>query len=120
MENLRGIGEKIAKKIKELLTTGKINKLESLQGEEKNVARGKLSEVWGVGPSKANELYGLGIKTIEDMRKRTDLLNRNQKIGLKYFEEFQQKIPREKVTRMFEFVCNAMETMVPSLDLYHI
>lgn len=104
MENLRGIGDKIAKKIKELLTTGKINKLETLQGEEKNIARGKLSEVWGVGPSKANELYGMGIKTIEELRKHTDLLNRNQKIGLKYFEEFQQKIPREKVGKMFEFV----------------
>lgn len=30
VENLRGIGEKISKKIKELLTTGKINKLETL------------------------------------------------------------------------------------------
>jgi hypothetical protein len=36
----------------------------------------------------------MGIKSIDELKKRTDLLNKNQKLGLKYFEEFQQKIPR--------------------------
>lgn len=120
VENLRGIGDKIAKKIKELLETGKINKLETLQNSEKNIARGKLSEVWGIGPSKANELYNMGIKTIEELRLRTDLLNKNQKIGIKYYDDFQMKIPREKVGKMFEFVRNVIETMVPSIDMYCI
>jgi DNA polymerase/3'-5' exonuclease PolX len=118
VENLRGIGDKISKKIKELLDTGKINKLETLQSSEKNIARGMLSEVWGIGPSKANELYTMGIKTLEDLSKRTDLLNRNQKIGLKYFEDLQRKIPREKVAKMFDFVRNIIETLVISLDMY--
>ncbi len=91
-----------------------------MQNQQKNIARGKLSEVWGIGPSKANELYNMGIKTIEDLKKRTDLLNKNQKIGLKYFEDFQKKIPREKVNKMFQYVRNVVETMVVSIDMYNI
>ena len=51
-------------------------------------------KVWGIGPSKAQQLYKEGIKTIEQLRERTDLLNKNQRLGLKYYEDFLKKIPR--------------------------
>jgi len=88
VENIKGIGKKISDKIKELLGTGRISKLEKLQGSEKNMVLGELTKIWGVGPSKANELYQEGIKSIDELRKRTDLLTKNQKLGLKYFSEF--------------------------------
>jgi DNA polymerase/3'-5' exonuclease PolX len=40
VENIKGIGKKISDKIKELLSTGKINKLETLQSSEKNIILG--------------------------------------------------------------------------------
>ena len=40
VENIKGIGKKILDKIKELLSTGKINKLETLQSSEKNIILG--------------------------------------------------------------------------------
>lgn len=57
----------------------------------------KLCEVWGIGPATASDLYSRGIKTIEDLRKHEHLLTKNQRMGLKYFEEFKQKIPRSEV-----------------------
>ena len=60
--------------------------------------------MWGVGPSKARELYSSGIRSIADLRAHTHLLTRNQKIGLRYFEELEQKIPRDKVTSAFRYV----------------
>jgi hypothetical protein len=35
-------------------------------------------------------------------------LNKNQKIGLKYYDDFEKKIPREKVSKMFELVRNVI------------
>lgn len=72
------------KKVKELLHTGKLEKLESLQRNEKRAVIQEFCRVWGIGPNKAEELYSLGIRTVDELRKRTDLLNKNQKIGLKY------------------------------------
>lgn len=51
---IKGIGRKIADKIKELMQTGKINKLETFQLNEKMVVCGQLCQIWGVGGSKAN------------------------------------------------------------------
>ena len=51
-------------------------------------------KIWGVGPSKAQEIYSKGIRSIEELKTKTDLLNKNQKIGLKYYEDLLHKIPR--------------------------
>jgi hypothetical protein len=48
----------------------------------------------------------MGIKTVEQLKKdekAQTILNKRQKIGLKYFEEFNMRIPREKVTRISEY-----------------
>ena len=120
VENIKGIGKKISDKVKELLTTGKVSKLEKLQQSEKNVVGVELSKVWGIGPTKAMELYSSGIKSIADLRHHPHLLNKNQKIGLKYFEDLEQKIPRDKVTRAFEKVKEVFSKLVHSIDEYRM
>lgn len=51
---LVGIGPKIKLKIKEIIRTGRLSKLEELNQSEEVVAMGQLSRVWGIGPAKAN------------------------------------------------------------------
>ena len=68
-----------------------------------------MTRVWGIGSAKAKDLYDTrGIKTIEQLREAVkhheDLLTKNQKIGLKYLEDLEIRIPRKKVTLMFEYV----------------
>lgn len=53
VENIKGVGKKISDKIKELLGTGKISKLENMKGSEKNIVLAQFSQIWGIGPSKA-------------------------------------------------------------------
>lgn len=58
-----------------------------------------------IGPSKARQLVTKhNIKTIEELRNNTHLLNRNQLIGLKHFEDFQLKIPREELKDIYHTV----------------
>ena len=66
--DIPGIGEGIAKKIKELIETGKLEYLERLKKEipEELI---KLMEIPGVGPKKALVLYKkLGITTVDQLR----------------------------------------------------
>jgi len=66
--DIPGIGEGIAKKIKELIETGKLEYLERLKREipEELI---KLMEIPGVGPKKALVLYKkLGITTVDQLR----------------------------------------------------
>jgi len=89
-----GIGSTIMEKLNEYVETGTLRVLE----REKNNPINILGEIYGVGPKKAKELVDKGIKTIDDLRNRQDeLLNDIQKVGLKYYEQIQERIPRAEI-----------------------
>ena len=48
-KKLDGVGEKIAKKIDEILSTGKLAKLEKIRASESSQAINFLTEVTGIG-----------------------------------------------------------------------
>lgn len=108
---LPGIGEKIAKKIDEFLETGKLRKLETIKQDENNVAINLLTRVSGIGPTKAKELVDAGIKTIEDLKKHQDKLTHHQKIGLKYFEDFEKRIPRKEIEEIEKILKDAIKEL---------
>ena len=58
-----------------------------------------FGEVWGVGPATALKLYEKGHRTLDDLRKDESLTNA-QRIGLKYFDDIKQRIPRHEVSNM--------------------
>lgn len=97
---LAGIGDKIEKKIDEFIQTGKLQKLEKIRASDTNMAITELTKVTGIGPANAQKLVQEGIMSIEDLRKHTDKLNHHQQIGLKHFEDFEKKIPREEMLKL--------------------
>ncbi|KAF2896363.1 hypothetical protein ILUMI_09826 [Ignelater luminosus] len=94
---LSGIGDKISKKIDEILQTGKLQKLENIHNDASSIAINLLTRVSGIGPAKARQLVDMDIKTIEDLHKHTDKLTHHQIIGLKYLDDFEKKIPRSEI-----------------------
>lgn len=97
VEQLRGkpgIGETIMEKLKEFSETGTLRLLE----REKNNPENILSDVYGVGPKKAQELVKKGVGSIAELRARQEeLLNDVQKVGLKYYEDILERIPRSEI-----------------------
>nr|CAD29142.1 chimeric DNA-directed DNA polymerase bf2-7 [synthetic construct] len=91
-KKLPGVGTKIAEKIDEFLATGKLRKLEKIRQDDTSSSINFLTRVTGIGPSAARKLVDEGIKTLEDLRKNEDKLNHHQRIGLKYFEDFEKRI----------------------------
>ncbi|XP_043191307.1 DNA polymerase beta-like isoform X2 [Amphibalanus amphitrite] len=94
---LAGIGRKIADKIDEFLQTGHLRKLDKIRASDVAVATAELSRVSGIGPAKARQLIDGGVRTLEELRARPELLNRHQTLGLRYVTEFESRIPRQEV-----------------------
>ncbi|KAF7283656.1 DNA polymerase beta-like [Rhynchophorus ferrugineus] len=94
---LPGIGEKIFKKIDEFLQTGKLQKLENIHQDKTSQAINLLTRVSGIGPAKAQKLVDSGIKTLDQLSKHQNLLSHHQIVGLKYFDDFEKKIPRTEI-----------------------
>ena len=111
-----GIGDTIMKKIKEYIDTGKLNILE----REKDNPVLIFTKIYGVGPKKAQELVNkYKFNTIQDLREaiygidikgqitntvglsilRHDILNDKQIIGLRYYEDILERIPRDEIDK---------------------
>ena len=105
---------KIRKYVGEILNTGKLRALEELRARPDVRSCVELSGIHGVGPVTARNLFNRGFKSIADLRKRAapDTLTSTQQIGLKYYEEFQERIPREEVAYIATAVREAANTFM--------
>jgi NAD-dependent DNA ligase len=94
-----GIGETIMQKIAEYVETGAIQVLERERADPRNI----FAEIYGIGPKKAADLVEKGISTIAELRRRQDeVLNSVQKVGLQYYEDILQRIPRQEIDQYNE------------------
>ena len=98
---IKGIGEKIEKKIKEILETGHLQSADRARELYPIDALDTFQNIYGVGPAKATELTKQGIRSIAELRSAVlanpKLLNDKQKVGLKYYEPLLERIPREEM-----------------------
>ena len=99
LNGIKNIGSSIVKKLKEYVDTGKIALLE----KEKNDPVNLLMNVYGIGPKKAEKLVAKGITTIAQLKeankKDPELLTRNMKQGLEYYDDIMQRIPRDEIVK---------------------
>ncbi|KOB74653.1 DNA polymerase beta [Operophtera brumata] len=116
-KKLSGIGDKISKKIDEFLQTGKLRKLENIHQDEDAQAINTLTRVTGVGPVKAAEFVRNGIKSIEDLRNNIDKLTHHQTIGVRYFEDFEKKIPRKEIQDIEGKLKNLIKNLDPEFTV---
>lgn len=100
LQEIKGMGDQIKKKIKEILDTGILKSAEKVKEHYHIDVLDQLQNIYGIGPAKATELVQGGIRSIQQLRdesKNTKLLNDKQKIGLKYYEELLERIPRDEM-----------------------
>ena len=96
--SVKGIGSSLYEKIETILKTGTCPQYESI----KNINDPRISfiDIYKIGDKKANELVDSGFTSIQDLRDCEDIenyLTKAQILGLKYYEDFKQKIPREEI-----------------------
>lgn len=115
LEGKKAIGSTILSKFKKYLANGSLDIFEREKekpGYELNEVYDEFSNIYGVGPKKAQDLIDKGIKSMDELRERqNEVLNDNQKAGLKYYDDIMKRIPRKEIdeyneifTRVFDKV----------------
>jgi DNA ligase (NAD+) len=111
LNEMPGIGPTISEKLNEYVETGTLQLIEREKTNPINI----LSDVYGIGPKKAEELVKLGVTSIAELRKRQDeLLNNVQKIGLAFYENIQERIPRAEITEYETLFNGIFSKIIPN------
>jgi DNA polymerase beta len=118
LKGIQGIGDKIRAKIDEIFATGVLASAERTKASGTLSALETFQGIYGIGPAKASALVKAGYKTITDLRtavsKDPSLLNTNQTLGLKYYEDLLERIPRAEMDQhaaLLSKACPAALTM---------
>jgi len=108
LKGIKGIGAKMEKKIKEILETGILESAQKAKEAYNIDALEALQNIYGVGPTAATALVKGGITSIEQLREaikeNPKLLNDKQKIGLKYYEDLLERIPRSEMVEHHKII----------------
>lgn len=113
--NLPMVGERLAKKIEEIVLTNRLRRLESAKMEPNDHIFQKFLKIYGVGPKQAQQWIQNGHKTIEDLKAHAHL-TKSESIGIKHYDDFNTRIPRNEVTAMGEFVKKVAATIDPKVE----
>ncbi|XP_067951035.1 DNA polymerase lambda-like isoform X2 [Watersipora subatra] len=108
------VGKSLAEKIVEIAESGRFEKLENLQSDDGLLAIKLFMRIWGVGVETATKWSNQGLRSLDDVKDKVNL-TANQKVGLKYFEDFDERMPREEVAKIEAVVRDVLRNIDPGL-----
>ncbi|RVD85571.1 uncharacterized protein DFL_003889 [Arthrobotrys flagrans] len=95
-------------------------RLEVLEEIEKSVYYKTLKlfyNIWGAGSHSAQSFYKQGFRDLDDLvEHHWEKLTRVQQIGVKFYDEFQDKIPRDEVISIRDSVQNYARQLLPGAE----
>ena len=103
LKGLRGFGDKSVAKVAELLKTGALRRLDALHATDRSKALTELTRIHGVGAKTASEWYARGIDSIEAAQ-RAGIMTDTQRVGARFWRDFQERIPRAEVSAIVDAV----------------
>ncbi|XP_042094660.2 DNA polymerase lambda isoform X4 [Ovis aries] len=107
-----GIGKRMAEKIVEILESGHLRKLDHIS--ESVPVLELFSNIWGAGTKTAQMWYHQGFRCLEDIRNHA-CLTTQQAIGLKHYDDFLDRMPREEAAEIEQTVREAAQALNPGL-----
>ncbi|XP_013421997.1 DNA polymerase lambda isoform X2 [Lingula anatina] len=94
-----GIGASLADKIWEIVESGELRKLNELSSAGDIATLNLFTNIWGAGPTTARAWVQQGMRSLEDLKTKANL-TRQQKVGLKYYDELLDRMPREEAAEI--------------------
>ena len=116
LKGMKGIGDTIYQKLVDYTANGTLKVIdENKEIISKKQAMDIFTDIYGVGEKKAEELVDVGILTIEELeRRQSDVLNAKQRLGLKYYKDILQRIPRSEIQEYETIFKDAFPSSVDS------
>jgi DNA polymerase/3'-5' exonuclease PolX len=126
--NISGIGKGTLDRIKEILEKETLSELKEFSKtynnpkfKNENKVIDELSEIVGIGPVKAKELFKDGIKSIDDLKNKikTGKIEVNEKVmlGLKYHGVYKVNIPRKEIDKVYKMFTKIVDKINKSYKL---
>jgi DNA polymerase/3'-5' exonuclease PolX len=117
---LPGIGKGIADRIDTILTTGTLPELsETAHIDETTRLINELTTVTGIGESNARKFIEMGVTSLDDLRRKFNKglikLTHHMQVGLKYYDEIQQKIPYREIVELGEIMRKCIHQIYPEI-----
>ncbi|KAL4125168.1 hypothetical protein PRIC2_008754 [Phytophthora ramorum] len=115
-KDMHWVKGRLRDKVVEILETGRLAKLDAKKKNPRLRALVEIARVWGVGPFTAAKLYGMGYKSVTDLRKpeAAKALTAQQQIGVKHYDDFLTKIPRAEVHQIERTVVDEVHKLIPN------
>ena len=119
--DISGIGDKISKRIDEILDPHFSGTLKELENQDlKEDSYNELMSIYGVGNSRAKKwIEENNVRNIIDLKKEVSKGNikitKNIETGLKYFDDLNKRIPREEIDVVKEIIQKELKKINPQL-----
>lgn len=113
---LTSIGPQLAKKIEEIVTTDKLQRLEYAQQDESDAVLQLFLGVYGVGTKLAQQWISQGYRTLEELKLHPKLTP-SQRIGIERYEDLNVKIPRREVEALGKIVEKTAQKLDGTVEL---
>ncbi|KAI2471848.1 Nucleotidyltransferase [Annulohypoxylon bovei var. microspora] len=98
---LPGCSDKIAELYRQWKANGRLKEVEEAKADPKMSVLQEFYGIWGVAATTSQEFYKKGWRDCDDIIQcGWDSLSRVQQIGLKYYDELQEKVPRREVEKI--------------------
>lgn len=108
VKDLPSIGKGFREKIDIIAKNGTLPLYENISKNVKIHNTIKFQEIFGIGPEKARNIISKNIRTINDLKdavKNNKIqLSEQQLLGLKYYKDLKQKIPRSEITEYTKII----------------
>ena len=118
---IKGVGEGTIRRIKEIIETGKLSEIK-ITKEDKIYLKmiEELEDIYGIGRITAYKLFKqYRIKSIDELIERVNSgeieVSDNIKIGLKYVNKLDTKIPRSDIDEFKEYILDILLEIDPKL-----
>ena len=112
---LEGVGPAIAKKIEEISRTHHLRQLDVSKGSRHTQLMKLFKGIYGVGTVIAKKWIDEGMTSLDDIKNRTDLTDA-QRLGLQYYDEWNERIPRSECTIHAEYVQYMLNSVDPLIE----
>jgi DNA polymerase IV len=115
---LPGCGMKIALLYQEYKDTGQLSEVTEADADPRISVLKVFYEIWGVAETTAREFYNRGWRDLDDIVEYGwNTLTRVQQIGVKYYDEFLMKIPRDEVASISNIILEHANKIQPGFEM---
>ncbi|KAK2065343.1 hypothetical protein LY76DRAFT_600312 [Colletotrichum caudatum] len=112
---LPGVGQRLADKIEEIVTTDRLQRLENAEQEPMDKVLQMFLKIYGVGSVQASHFILQGFRTLEDLKEKAKLTP-NQRIGIDHYDDLNTRIPRSEVKLLGAVVRSEATKLDPAVQ----